>query len=108
MAQESGFTTRTNQPRGGTLVSQVPPQFHYLKHPQGDPIIASHPFALGRRSLIQGASLVLRIKPLENMVFQWSGRYAEPSIAEWDGQYLVAGYKSGEVLILDFCNACLQ
>jgi len=35
-------------------------------------------------------------------VFQLSGRYAEPTITQWDGQYLIAGYESGEVLILDF------
>jgi hypothetical protein len=35
-------------------------------------------------------------------VFQLSGRYAKPSDAQWDGRYLVAGYNSGEVLILDF------
>jgi WD40 repeat protein len=40
-------------------------------------------------------------------VFQLSGRYAEPTDVQWDGQYLVAGYESGEVLILDFiCVAC--
>ena len=37
-------------------------------------------------------------------VFQLRGRYAEPDDVQWDGQYLVAGYWSGEVLILDFCN----
>ena len=35
-------------------------------------------------------------------IFQLSGRYARPDDVRWDGQYLVAGYKSGEVLILDF------
>jgi len=35
-------------------------------------------------------------------VFQLVGRYARPYVACWDGQYLVAGYRSGEVLILDF------
>ena len=29
-------------------------------------------------------------------------RFAKPSDARWDGQYLVAGYKCGDVLILDF------
>jgi len=37
-------------------------------------------------------------------VFQLSGRYAEPYMVQWDGQYLITGYKSGEVLILDFCH----
>ena len=35
-------------------------------------------------------------------VFQLSGRYANPYVAQLDGQYLVTGYRSGEVLILDF------
>jgi len=37
-------------------------------------------------------------------VFQLSGRYTEPYDVQWDGRYLVAGYESGEVLILDFCD----
>ena len=35
-------------------------------------------------------------------VFQLCGKYADPSAIQWDGQYLIAGYGSGEVLILDF------
>ena len=35
-------------------------------------------------------------------VFQLSGEYAKPIDVQWDGQYLVAGYHSGEVLVLDF------
>ena len=38
----------------------------------------------------------------ERRVFQLSGEYARPSGVQWDGQFLVAGYNSGEVLILDF------
>ena len=38
------------------------------------------------------------------VVFQPGGRFAEPVASQWDGQYLVAGYQSGEVLILDFNN----
>ena len=41
-------------------------------------------------------------------VFQLPGRYATPWMTQWDGQHLVAGYYSGEVLILDFCNVCPQ
>ena len=36
------------------------------------------------------------------VVFQLGGMFAEPVDSQWDGQYLVAGYQSGEVLILDF------
>jgi WD40 repeat protein len=39
-------------------------------------------------------------------VFQLPGRYAMPWHEKWDGQYLAAGYHSGEVLILDFCDVC--
>ena len=37
-----------------------------------------------------------------NEVFQFSGIYANPFDIQWDGQYLIAGYESGMVLILDF------
>ena len=30
--------------------------------------------------------------------------YGNPKHVQWNGQYLVAGYRSGEVLILDFCH----
>ena len=35
-------------------------------------------------------------------VFQLPERYAQPLVSQWDGRYLVAGYESGEMLILDF------
>ena len=38
-------------------------------------------------------------------VFQLHGRYAEPYVTQWDGRYVIAGYGSGEVLILDFNDA---
>ena len=41
-------------------------------------------------------------------IFQLFGRYAKPYAARWGGQYLVAGYKSGEVLILDLNHVILQ
>jgi len=41
-------------------------------------------------------------------VFQLYGRYAEPTATQWDGQYLIAGYESGEVLILDFGDVFLE
>ena len=37
-------------------------------------------------------------------VFRLSGRYTNPLVVQWDGQYLVTGYESGEVLILDFTH----
>ena len=44
----------------------------------------------------------IRDKATGNEVFQLSGKYANPTGIQWDDQYLVAGYESGEVLILDF------
>ena len=40
-------------------------------------------------------------------IFQLCERYASPFVARWDGQYLIAGYGSGEVLILDFSHMIL-
>ena len=36
------------------------------------------------------------------VIFQLYGKHRDPSAIQWDGQYLVTGYASGEVLILDF------
>ena len=41
-------------------------------------------------------------------VLQLSGRYARPYDVQWDGQCLVAGYGSGEMLILDFIQTLPQ
>ena len=41
-------------------------------------------------------------------VFQLSGEYTTPNDVQWDGQFLVAGYNSGEVLILDFHGVLSQ
>jgi len=35
------------------------------------------------------------------LVLQLAGRFVKPIKSQWDGRYLVAGYESGEVLILD-------
>jgi len=41
------------------------------------------------------------------VIFQLGGRFAKPAKAQWDGQYLVTGYESGEVLILYFNHVLL-
>jgi WD40 repeat protein len=41
-------------------------------------------------------------------VFQLPGRYAHTHATRWDGQHLVAGYESGEVVILDCSDMCIQ
>ena len=38
----------------------------------------------------------------ERRIFELSGKHARPNDVRWDGQFLVAGYGTGEVLILDF------
>jgi len=38
----------------------------------------------------------------EKEVFQLCGKYTNPSAIQWDGQYLIAGYETGEVLIFGF------
>ena len=42
------------------------------------------------------------------VAFKLAGRFAWPTDFKWDGQYLVAGYEFGEVLILDFNHMFLQ
>ena len=37
-------------------------------------------------------------------VFRLSGRYGKPTVARWDGSHLVAGYTSGEMLILNWAT----
>lgn len=58
------------------------------------------------RSLLEFFDAPPRIKDKTTgkVVFQLYGRYARPRVAQWDGQYLAAGYETGEVLILDFCH----
>ena len=41
-------------------------------------------------------------------VFQLYGRYAKPTATQWDGQYLIAGYETGEVFILDFSHVLTE
>jgi len=41
-------------------------------------------------------------------VFYLPKKIAEPSVSQWDGQHLVAGYESGEVIILDFAHMFSQ
>ena len=40
----------------------------------------------------------------KEIVFQLSGGFTNPVCAQCDDSYLVAGYESGEVLILDLMN----
>jgi len=42
------------------------------------------------------------------VVYWLPERYGGFTVAEWDGQYLVTGYNSGEVMILDFGHMALR
>ena len=50
----------------------------------------------------KSSSIIVKDSVTGKEVFQLCGRYSNPSDIRWDGQYLVAGYGSGEMLILDF------
>ena len=52
--------------------------------------------------IIESSQIINKITG--KVVFQLSGRYAKPKVAQWDGQYLAAGYETGEVLVLDFSH----
>jgi len=41
-------------------------------------------------------------------VFRLTGKYGKPTVAQWDGQYLIAGYDSGAVLVLDLNQVISQ
>jgi len=43
----------------------------------------------------------------EKVVFQLPGRFGNPAYVQWGGQYLLACFRSGEVLVLDFSHKFL-
>ena len=51
-----------------------------------------------------GYPLSVKSTATRKEVFQLSCQYPRPGVIQWNGQYLVAGYESGKVLILDFCH----
>jgi hypothetical protein len=56
--------------------------------------------AWSKGSLVRIEDIVTREE-----VFRLYGKYSNPPTIQWDGWYLIAGYDSGEVLILDFSDA---
>ena len=60
-----------------------------------------------RLNFISGSARI-KDKVTGKEVFQLPERYVEPTIVQWDGQFLVASYKSGELLILDFIHMIPQ
>ena len=63
---------------------------------------SSHLSLVGGQWWTTGGSLGVQDSVTGKEVFKLCGKYAHPSAEQWDGQYLIAGYYSGEVLILDF------
>ncbi|KAF9649417.1 WD40 repeat-like protein [Thelephora ganbajun] len=41
---------------------------------------------------------------IKKEVFRLPSRFAQPIVSQWDGRYLIAAYRSGELLILDFAH----
>jgi WD40 repeat protein len=79
--------------------------------PGSSPVLLSNtPSGRPHLHLIIYSNTVPRIEDTitGKVVFWLSGRYAKPEAVRWDGQYLVAGYESGEVLILDFKHLCSE
>ena len=59
------------------------------------------------RTLWSTGPFMIKDEVTGRVVFQLGGRHSKPGEVQWDGQYLVVGYESGEVLILDFNHALL-
>ena len=89
-----------------------------LSEPQGWDfgIPGSPPVQLSNSSLVHSNGAMVwdsdesRIKDVVTgrVAFQMEGRFTDPVKSQWDGQYLVVGYGSGEVLILEFNHGLLQ
>ena len=77
--------------------------------PGSSPVQLSNIPTLSNRNLLWDPSLA-RIKNTVTgeVVFQLSGRFAKPAVVQYDGSYLVAGYHSGEILILNMKHVLLQ
>jgi len=70
----------------------------------GIPSDRSHLSFIDVRKWLDGSPVRVEDSVTGKVVFQLYGRYANPSAIQWDGQYLIAGYSTGEVLILDFSD----
>ena len=54
------------------------------------------------REWVEGSPVRIEDSVTGEEVFQLCGKYKNPSAIQWDGQYLIAGYETGEVLIFGF------
>ena len=61
-----------------------------------------------RLDFIGGTETMIKHIVTGKVVLRLYGRHVKLSVVQCDGQYLVAGYKSGEVLILDFSHMILE
>ena len=73
----------------------------------GIPSDRPHPNFIDAR-LWSGGPVRIEDSVTGKMIFQLYGRYTNPAGIQWDGQYLIAGYGTGEVLILDFSDFLAQ
>ena len=64
----------------------------------------SHLSFIDARKWSRGSPVRIQDSGTGKVVLQLYGKYAQPSATQWDGRYLIAGYNSGEVLILDFSD----
>ena len=81
--------------------------------PGPPPLLVSAPFERPHLDFIYGTSWGTGPCLIKNLmtrkeVFRLVGKHAEPCRVKWDGQYLVADYENGEVLICDFSYLCSQ
>ena len=78
------------------MLSNPPPPKHYLNFVDG---VKEQPAILSKVEDTATGKVVFWLS---------SERHERPRVAQWDGRYLIAGYESGEVLILDFINMIPQ
>ena len=65
--------------------------------------LSNSPLLLAKNSKLWDAQQSRIMDPVTRRVdFQLAGRFANPVEVRWDSHHLVAGYRSGEVLILYF------
>ena len=77
--------------------------------PGSSPVQLSNIPTLPKSSMLWDPNLSAIKGPISGKaVFQLSGSLAEPVLAECNDHYLVAGYESGEVLILEINHVLLQ
>jgi hypothetical protein len=72
--------------------------------PGSTPVELSNVYPTGPSRLWDPEQASIKNPATGEVVFQLSGRFANPVGVQCDDSYLVAGYQSGEILILDLTN----